>query len=241
MTVKMQRASAAWMGTVLASLVCWGTARAEAPAASPPLAPEAHRIDTAFLQGPWPRQAVRTLEVGRHEVQWRQRASRQDGIFAGVHFIAPLDRQRIWELTTDYGDVGRMTPGVKAVRYLERTPNRQVIQLDVQVLWKTVQLTFEVEQDPPTAMRFRLVDERLGEYRGVCWLEELTGGSSGQGDQERTIVELATWLQPSRPVPMRLLLLVERMAFLRATETFLDRCDAQHPVGQRVVSDQGPS
>lgn len=190
------------------------------------------RIATAFIQQPWPRQVVRALEVGRYDVTWRQRASRQEGIFAGVRFTAPIGRQRLWDLTTDYADIGRVTPGVKAVRYLERTPDWQVIQLDVQVLWKTLQLTFEIEQDPPKAMRFRLVDERLGEYRGVCWLEEPAGpGAGGQG-QDGTVVELATWLKPARPVPMGLILLVERMTFLRATESFLDTCYSQAIVKQ---------
>jgi hypothetical protein len=193
---------------------------------------KAERIATHFIQQPWPRQAVRVLEVGRHQVAWRQRASQSEGIFAGVRFTAPLDRQRLWDLTTDYADIGSVTPGVKAVRYLERTPNWQVIQLDVQVLWKTLQLTFEVEHDPPKAMRFRLVDERLGEYRGVCWLEEPAGPGAGEQGQDGTVVELATWLKPARPVPMGLILLVERMTFLRATESFLDTCYSQSLVKQ---------
>jgi hypothetical protein len=41
----------------------------------------------------------------------------------------------------------------------------------------------------------------------------------------RTHVELSTWYQPSRPVPMRLLLLVERMTLLQGTKTFLRACD----------------
>ena len=192
-----------------------------------PSALSAGTIDTEFLQKPWPKQIVRHLEVGRYEVQWRQRASRRDGIFAGVRFLAPLDRQSVWDKTNDFSEIGRMTPGVTAVRFLEQGPTRQVIQLDVKVLWKTLQLTFEVEQDPPRAIRFRLVNEVLGEYRGVCWLEE--------GSQAGTLVELATWLQPSRPVPMGLILVVERMTFLEGVKSFLEECEHYPKASQEVT------
>ena len=172
-------------------------------------------IDTAFLEQPWPKQTVRHFEVGRDEVTWRQRANRREGVFAGVRFLAPLDQQAVWDKTRDFSDIGRMTPGVTAVRFLEDTPTRQVIQLDVKVLWKTLQLTFEVEQEPPRAIRFRLVNELLGEYRGVCWLEDAPQG---------TIVELATWLKPSRPIPTGLLLFVERKTFLDGVRNFLEEC-----------------
>ena len=192
-----------------------------------PSALSAGTIDTELLQTPWPKQLVRHLEVGRYEVQWRQRASRREGIFAGVRFLAPLDRQSVWDKTNDFSEIGRMTPGVTAVRFLEQGPTRQVIQLDVKVLWKTLQLTFEVEQDPPRAIRFRLVNEVLGEYRGVCWLEE--------GSQAGTLVELATWLQPSRPLPMGLILVVERMTLLEGVKSFLEECE-QYPQPSQGVT-----
>lgn len=173
-------------------------------------------IDTEFLQQPWPKQIVRHLEVGRYEVRWRQRASRREGVYAGVRFTAPLDRASVWKQTSDFSDIGRMTPGVSAVRFLEETPTRQVIQLDVAVLWKTLQLTFEVEQDPEQTIRFRLVNQVVGEYWGVCWFEEASAG---------TIVELATWLKPSRPIPTGLLLFVERKVFLDAVRNFLEECE----------------
>ena len=199
-----------WMGLL------WGTAA------------WAGSVDTGFIQHPWPRQTVRTLEVGRHEVLWRQRASREDGIFAGVRFTAPRERRQVWDRMNGFSDVGRMTPGVQAVRILEETPNRQVIQVDVKVLWKALQLTFEVEQDPPNALRFRLVHEALGEYRGVCWLEDPPQQEAGAGQVAATVVELATWLKPPRPVPMRLVLWVERITFLPAVESFLDSLES-HP------------
>ena len=173
-------------------------------------------VDTEFLQKPWPKQTVRHLEVGRYEVRWRQRANRREGVYAGVRFTAPLDRASVWDKTSDFSDIGRMTPGVSAVRFLEETPTRQVIQLDVTVLWKTLQLTFEVEQDPGRAIRFRLVNKLLGEYWGVCWLEEASAG---------TIVELATWLKPSRPIPVGLLLFVERKTLLDGVRNFLEECE----------------
>ena len=190
-----------------ASLVCAGT------------------IDTEFLQQPWPKQRVRELEVGRYEVRWRERANRKDGIFAGVRFTAPLERQRVWDLSNDYTSIGTMTPGVTAVRMLEQTPTRQVIQIDVNVLWKTLQLTFEVEQEPPRAVRFRLVNRAIGEYRGLCLFEDAQEAASDGGTTSHTNVELATWLKPSRPVPTGLLLLVERMALLQGTKEFLYSCE----------------
>ena len=177
----------------------------------------ADSIETEFIERPWPGQWVHEFEVGRDPVRWRQRADKEEGIFAAVRFEAPLPRQAVWDLANEYQDVGRITPGVTAVRYLERSETREVIQVDVKVLWKTLTLTFEVEKDPPQAVRFRLVNEALGEYRGVsAFTEEGTG---------RTGVELATWLAPSRPVPMRLLLLVERMVMLRAARDFLETCE----------------
>jgi hypothetical protein len=78
-------------------------------------------------------------------------------------------------------------------------------------------LRFEVERDPPRAIRFRLAHQGLGEYWGLCRFEE---------DEERkTTVELATWVQPARPVPLRLLLVVERMMLLKGVREFLDACE----------------
>jgi hypothetical protein len=179
-------------------------------------------IDTSFLEGSWPKQLVRELEVGRYPVRWRQRASASDGIFAGIRFLAPLPRQVMWEQSTDYSDIGQITPGVTAVRYLEQSEHRQVIQIDAKVLWKTLQMTFEVEQEPPKAIRFRLTNEALGDYRGLCTFEE-TPTSTGPG----TTAELITWLKPSRPVPMGALLLLERMVLLRAVREFLQECERQ--------------
>lgn len=154
--------------------------------------------------------------MGRYPVRWRQRASKQEGIFAGIRFEAPLSRQVMWEESTDYSDIGRITPGVTAVRYLEQSERRQVIQIDAKVLWKTLRLTFEVEQEPPRAIRFRLTNEALGEYRGLCTFEETPPG---------TTAELITWLKPSRPVPMGALLLLERMVLLHAVREFLEKCE----------------
>ena len=200
-------------------------------------------IETGFIQKPWPKQRVRHLEVGRHEVRWREWASKPDGIFASARFETPLPRQTVWDLSNSYTDVGEMTPGVTAVRYLERTERRQVIQVDIKVLWKMLQLTFEVEQDPPAVARFRLLNDLIGDYRGVCIFEELPAQGAGgppapaaRQSQEPgraaimtsrpgTAVEFSTWLQPSRPVPMGLVLFVERMTMLQAARRFLDECD----------------
>lgn len=201
-----------------------------------PAALSAGAIDTEFLQKPWPRQIVRHLEVGRQEVQWRQRSGRREGVFAGVRFLAPLDRQSVWDKTSDFSDIGRMTPGVTAVRFLDQGPTHQVIQLDVKVLWKRLQLTFEVEQDPGRTIRFRLVNDVLGEYRGVCWLEDSPPGAAGEGKGPQTVVELATWLKPSRPIPAGLLLFVERKVFLDGVKNFLEECEHYHQAPQQVTS-----
>ena len=190
-------------------------------------------IDTEFLKPPWPKDRVQELEVGRYPVRWRQRVSRNEGLFAGVRFEAPLDRQGVWDRANDYTDVGRMTPGVTGVRFLERTPTRQVIQLDVKVLWKTVRLTFEVEQEPPHEIRFRWADHAYGEIRGVCVFEELPRDVAQEGGSGRTGVDLAMWFKPFRPVPMGLLLVAERIALLQTTKRFLEAC--ARPTSQSVV------
>lgn len=191
-------------------------------------------IDTDFIERPWPKQWVREFEVGRYPVRWRQRVSKQDGLFAGVRFTARLPRQAVWDLANDYQDIGRITPGVTAVRYLERSETREVIQLDVKILWKQLTLTFEVEKEPPRIMRFRLVNEALGEYRGISVFAEEepagpatndVGGGAGGERPAGTGVEMATWLKPSRPVPLGLLLLAERVVMLQAAREFLESCD----------------
>ncbi len=185
-------------------------------------------IDTEFLKPPWPRQVVREFEVGRYPVRWRQRVSHRDGLFAGVRFEAPLGRQAVWDRANDYTDIGRITPGVQAVRFLERSPTRQVIQLDVKILWKLFQLTFEVEQDPPKEIRFRWADSRFGEMRGLCVFEEPTHPPA-PGTPVSTAVEMSTWFKPSRPVPLGLLLIVERMTLLHAVKDFLASCEQRAP------------
>lgn len=177
-------------------------------------------IDTAFLEQPWPRQWVHDYEVGHETVRWRQKATRKEGIFAGASFLVPSGLQRTWALANDYTDLGTMTPGVSGVRFLERTPTRQVIQVDITVLWKQLTLVFEVEPDPPTATRFRLVNPTLGEYRGVALMRP-------EGVQTR--VELATWFKPAVRVPGRLVLLVERLVMLRGIRNFLKSCEPPRP------------
>lgn len=173
-------------------------------------------IDTAFLEAPWPRQRVHEYEVGIDTVRWRQRASASEGIFAGASFVAPTDLQRTWELSTAYTDLGPMTPGVSSVQILEQTEHRRVIAIDIKVLWKELRLVFEVEQEPPKGVRFRMVHEVVGDYRGVFLLRPAEGGG--------TDVELATWLNPSVPVPKRLVLWVERSVMLKGIRNFLETC-----------------
>ena len=195
-------------------------------------AEDAAPIDTALLEAPWPKQLVRTLEVGRYEVRWRQRASKRDGIFAGVRFTTPLEREAIWSRTSDFTQIGQITPGVQAVRFLEDTPARQVIQIDVKVLWKELTLTFEVEREPPRIMRFRLANRAFGEYRGLCVLEELP--PARPGEPARTQVELSTWLKTEAPIPAGLILAVERVTMLQATRSFLESCEQQRLDSQQV-------
>jgi len=174
-------------------------------------------IDVDHLRKPWRREVVREFEVGRDPVRWRQRVSRKEGVLAGVRFEAPLAREAVWTRSTDYSDVGRLTPGVEAVRILEDTPGRRVIQVDVKILWKRLRLIFEVEQDPPREIRFRWDGAGLGQFRGLCVLEDVPPG--------RTAVELSTSFKPARPVPLSLLLVVERIAILQAVREFLRACE----------------
>ena len=185
-------------------------------------------IDTAFLEQPWPRERTRETEVGRHAVTWRESAGKQEGIFAGVRFTAPLGRRDVWALANESQDVGAITPGVTAVRYVERTERREVIEVDVKILWRSLTLRFEVEKEPPAIVRFRLVNEALGEYRGLSRFEE-----AGTG---QTTVDLVTWLKPNRPVPIRLLLVVERIAMLQASREFLERCEQRVKKGDSTSS-----
>lgn len=174
-------------------------------------------IDVDFLRKPWPKEHKRAVEIGRTPAQWRQYANKRDGIFAGVRFKTPFDQKRVWDRASDYSDVGAMTPGVTAVRFVEKSETRQVIQVDIKVLWKKLTLTFEVEQEPPQVMKFRLVNKAFGEYRGISLFTRAVGSDG----LPATEVELSTWLKPSRPVPAGLLLAVERIAMLQGAEQFL--------------------
>ena len=180
-------------------------------------------IDTEFIEQTWPKESAREFEVGRYPVRWRQRITKQDGLFAGVRFTAPVPQQTAWTKANAYQDVGKITPGVTAVRYTEKTETRQVIEMDVKILWKTLTMRFEIEQDPPNAVRFRWVDKGLGEYRGVTTFETLP--PEAPGGPPRTAMTISTWLKPSRPVPMRLLLLVERVTMLQGVKSFLNACE----------------
>ena len=174
-----------WRLYIPAMILCWGISARGGLAAS---------IDTTFLEQPWSEQRVDITEVGRYAVKWRQWAGGAEGIFAGVQVTVPLRREALWDVSTDYTDIGHMTPGVQAVRVLEESPTRQVIQLDIRILWKILQLRFEIEQDPPEAIRFRLFHEAVGEYRGVVRLVDLEDDDAQTG----TSVQLSTWLRPAR-------------------------------------------
>ena len=175
-------------------------------------------IDTEELLKPWPRQTVRELEVGRTPVRWRQRVSRADGLWTSLRFEAPLPLQTTWELSNQYEDVSRITPGVTALRYLEKSERREVIQIDVKALWKSVTLTFEIEQEPPRDVRFRWRDQRFGEIIGACTF-------TASPDAQRTMVEMATRFRARRPVPLGLLAAFERITMLKAVKSFLRTCD----------------
>ena len=159
-----------------------------------PRAGWADLFDADPLLGPWPRQTARQLEVGRHPVTWRQRAA-PEGLFAGVQFTAPLDHQAVWERATAVTDLGRVSPEVERVVTHEDGPNRQQIQVTIRVLWRRLTLMFDVEKEPPEAVRlrlpalpsattpaarylprsevrFRLTNRLIGEYRGACRFDE---------------------------------------------------------------------
>lgn len=179
----------------------------------------AGEIDTAKLERAWAGQREHAYEVGRAEVHWRQKVSAQEGIFAGARFIVPLALERTWRLSSDYSDLGAMTPGVTAVRFLERTPTRQVIEVDVKVLWKTARLHFEMEQEPPTALRFRMRTPALGQYLGMARMRQVSAA--------QTEIDLATWLSPPTRVPRGLVIWIERGAILGGIRNFLKTCE--HP------------
>jgi hypothetical protein len=73
-----------------------------------------------------------------------------------------------------------------------------------------------IEQDPPSAVRFRLANRQIGEYRGVCLMRP---------DGEQTWVELATWLKPAVRVPSGLVLWAERVVLLKGVRSFLESCE----------------
>ena len=176
-------------------------------------------IDTALLERPWPRQWEHEYEVGRDPVRWRQKASPAEGIFVGARFTAPADQPTAWKLATDYTEVKTMAPDVDDLRILEQSPTREVIEIDMKVLWKHLTLRFEVEREEPQAVRFRLANPAIGEYRGVFRLTPTEAPS-------RTDVQMATWLKPAVRIPSGLVIMVERIVLLKGIRKFLHVCRA---------------
>ncbi len=179
-------------------------------------------IDTETLNQPWPKQTTHTYEIGRYPVRWRQKLSKKEGLWTGARFIAPRPREQVWALSNDYSDVGKMTPGVKAVHIRQEGEHRKVVAVDMKILWKELTFTFEFEEDPPNAIRFRWHDERFGEYVGIATFAE-SAAKPGEPSTQ-TEVELSTLFKPNGKAPLRLLLGVERMAMLSATRDFLKSC-----------------
>jgi hypothetical protein len=173
-------------------------------------------IDAAGLEEAWPKQRIQELEVGRHAVRWRHKASRAEGIFSGIRFTAPAPVETVWERAADYQGIGPTVPGVRRVRTADQGEGRQVVDIDAKVLWREFTMRFEVEQDPPNTMRFRLVRPAVGEFQGIARFRP-----AGSPEAPGTVIELSTWLRPTRAVPIRLLLAVERMAMLHGTKAFL--------------------
>jgi hypothetical protein len=187
-----------------------------------PAGAESVPIDTGFIEKPWPKQRERELEVGRHPVRWRDRVHKKEGLFAGARYVAPVPSEEAWRLATEYHDLGTELPGVTAMRTIEQSERRDVIEFDLKVLWKQLTIRFEIERDPGRALRFRMLNQAIGEYRGVCLFEPAEGGSG-------TTMELSTWLKPARPVPLGMLLIAERMVMLRGVRDFLEQAERHGP------------
>ncbi len=185
----------------------------------------AQTIDTTLLEHAWPKQRQRQLEVGRYTVHWRDRVTRQQGVLVGLRFQTPLGQQAVWDLATDYQDIGQGTPGVTQVRIIEQGEGRQRIEIDVKVLWKQLTLIFDVERHSPDTLRFALRNPSIADYRGICRFDPIPGGG--------TAIELSTQLNPARPVPLGLLLLIERMTLLEGTKSFLETCEHHVKVAAR--------
>lgn len=205
-----------WWGPVIPRLVSWFVVFVWGA-----VCVWAGSIDTSVLEQHWPKQRVKEYEVGKYPVQWRQAVKgKGEEIFAGSSFTAPAGHETVWNMAADYTDLGTMTPGVERVQFLEDTPTRQVIQIEMKVLWKTLRLVFEIEREPPTVARFRMASDLVGEYRGFCRMRPEGG---------QTQVELATWLRPAVRVPTGLILWVERAVMLKGIRGFLEACERASP------------
>ena len=205
----------------------WGGAAAVCVAAT---TAAAATIDTHLFDRPWPHEWAHRYEVGRHMVDWRQGGSRATGTFACAQATVPLPQETMWELSSDFPALGRMTPAIKAVRILDQQPTHQIIEVDLHVFWKDLRLTFEVDRQPPRAMQFRLLRSGAGHCQGVCLLtENPTASLNGKAMPATTTVELFLWVKPTRRISTRLLLFVERTTILQGVKGFLAACDARDP------------
>ena len=188
------------------------------------LAPPLSAEQSTRLLEPWPEQRSRTYEVDKYPVAWRQKASKAEGVFAGVRFTAPTPPQQAWDLATGYDDIGQGTAGVTSVKVTPLAEGRERIDVSLKVLWKRVTLHFDVERHPPELVMFRLDNPRIGDYEGVCRFSP-----DGQG----TRLEAATRFRPAmRGVPYRLMLLAERITILNGIKSFLALCETASEPGQ---------
>lgn len=180
-------------------------------------------IDTGSLEQPWPKQLCRDYEAGRFPVKWRHKLIKKEGLFAGVSFTAKGGLQAVWDLATDYSNVDKATAAIQALRVREESANRQSVEVELKVLWKTMTLTFEVEKEAPNALRFRWNDMRFGEFKGVALFSE--EAASKENPEGGTRVAVSTLFHPYRAAPLRLLLGFQRMAMLHASRDFLEACE----------------
>ena len=171
--------------------------------------------------------------MGRHDVRWRQHASKTQGIFAGASFVAPAPQPKTWELATAYSDLGANSKDVEAVRILEDSPERQVVEVDIKVLWKRLTLRFEVEREAPHVLRCRLRHTAIGDYLALARFDPASS--------DATTVTLATWFHPAVRVPSGLILYAERVVLVHGIRAFLTTCEAQASAAASAYSQRPAS
>jgi hypothetical protein len=96
-------------------------------------------------------------------------------------FVVEAPPAAAWEAIADYEGIPQVAPSVQVSRIVSREGNRVVVEQEASAsllfFSKRIHLLLEIEESPPSAIRFRDVARReFASYEGFWTIEEAIGG-----------------------------------------------------------------